>query len=231
MKSIWNNTFYTAQPALSWVYRLDMTNYIKSLSSNEDFLKEQVTDLLSEAIISVSLGKRESEFAPVYYGGVESKVFTRAKTSDSFTIKFSENKYFDVTSIFEKLYNFENMNQNYPFSSNTEGNANNVKYNDNITEEQQYTNFNSRIIKIQIFDPNLLPDDSKWDPEGSPRSPVAEMEFYGCKIASLSDIEFSYESTEVINRDVTFFYNYMLFKKKKKGLIEQKIEQKMKKKG
>lgn len=217
MKSIWDNTFYREQPALSWVYRLDMTNYIRATSTDKDFLTEKDADTLSEAIISVSLGKRESEFAPVYYGGVESKVFTRAKTSDSFTIKFSENKYFDVTNIFEKLYNFENMNQNYPFSSNVEGNNNNTKYNENITEEQEYTNFNSRIIKIQLFDPNLLPDDSKWEAEGSARSPVIEMEFHGCKIASLSDIELSYESTEAITRDVTFFYNYMIFNRKKKG--------------
>ena len=122
MRSIWNNNFYTKQPALSWVYRLDMSCYTGRGAN--DVITKTDGELLSEAIIGVSLGKRESEFVPVYFGGVESKVFTRAKTSDSFTIKFSEDKLFSVTNIFEKLYNYENMNQEYP-----ETNRGNIEYN------------------------------------------------------------------------------------------------------
>ena len=202
MKSIWDNTFYQAQPALSWVYKLDMTNYVKTISGDSTIIEPKDAIILNESIISVSLGKRESEFAPIYYGGVESKIFTRAKTSDSFTIKFSEDKNFNVTNVFEKIYNFENIDQDYPYSKND------GVYNHNITDEQQYTNFNSRQITIKMFDPNKLPDDEDTD------SLLARLDFYGCKLASLSDIEFSYESTEAITRDVTFFYNFMRFTKR-----------------
>lgn len=202
MKSIWDNTFYQAQPALSWVYKLDMTNYVKTISGDSTIIEPKDAIILNESIISVSLGKRESEFAPIYYGGVESKIFTRAKTSDSFTIKFSEDKNFNVTNVFEKIYNFENIDQDYPYSKND------GVYNHNITDEQQYTNFNSRQITIKMFDPNKLPDDENTD------SLLVRLDFYGCKLASLSDIEFSYESTEAITRDVTFFYNFMRFTKR-----------------
>lgn len=197
MRSIWNNNFYTKQPALSWVYRLDMSCYTGRGAN--DVITKTDGELLSEAIIGVSLGKRESEFVPVYFGGVESKVFTRAKTSDSFTIKFSEDKLFSVTNIFEKLYNYENMNQEYP-----ETNRGNIDYNNYFPSIQDYTNINSRIITIKIYDPNALPSTDLID-DGL----VTTLNFYGCKIASLSEMEFNYESTEAITRDITFFYNYM----------------------
>lgn len=194
MRSIWNNNFYKTQPALSWIYRLDMSNFGEPIT--DDDKKE-----LSEAIISVSLGKRESEFVPVYFGGVESKIFTRAKTSDSFTIKFSENKDFSITDTFEYLYNYENMNQDYP-----ESDRGNSSYNYHSTQNEEYSSINSRIITIKIYDPNGLPSVDAID-DGL----IAKLSFYGCKIASIGDIEFSYESTEAITRDITFFYNYMRY--------------------
>lgn len=200
MRSIWNNNFYYTQPALSWVYRLDMSCYTGR--GENDPLTKKDGDILSEAIIGVSLGKRESEFVPVYFGGVESKVFTRAKTSDSFTIKFSEDKNFTITSIFENLYNYENMNQYYP-----ESNAGDKVYNSYSVNRDDYTDINSRIIAIKIFDPNSLPTNEYRADDGL----IATLKFYGCKLASLNDMEFSYESTESITRDVTFFYNYMKF--------------------
>lgn len=201
MRSIWNNNFYNKQPALSWVFRLDMSCYTGQ--GENDPITAEDGKILSEAIIGVSLGKRESEYAPVYFGGVESKVFTRAKTSDSFTIKFSEDKNFTITNIFEKLYRYENMNQRYP-----ESDRGNIPYNDYSPSRPDYLSSPYRIITIKVYDPNALPSIDQID-----HGLIAKLSFYGCKIASLNDMEFNYESTETITREVTFFYNYMKFLK------------------
>ena len=211
MESVWNNKFLETPPALSWVYKLDMSNYTKSTESID-------TDILSQAIVSVSLGKRESEFVSVYYGGVESKVFTRAKTSDSFSIKFNEDSKYTISNIFEQIYAWENMHQDYPKGDDIRYNSNvapnTFSINGAVTADQSYTDFTDRIIAINVYSSSYLPND-KNDMEGL----RARLEFYGCKIASMNDIEFSYESTETITRDITFFYNFMRFLK---PLFEQK---------
>ena len=195
MQSIWNNDFYDTQPALSWVYKLNMSEYYDA-----KFVKDFKLNTLTDAIISVSLGKRESEFASVFYGGVESKVFTRAKTADSFTVKFNEDKFFTVTRVLESIYNHDNLNQQYPSSTGVDE----VLYNTETVSRDSAPKGARKII-INAYDPNAMPKDDL----NEINRPVFRLIFHGCRIVSLGEIEFSYESTESIVRDCTFVYNYM----------------------
>jgi len=197
MESIWNNDFYRKQPALAWVYKLDMSNYY---TGNDEGIVN--TKILSNAIIDISVGKRSSEYAEVYYGGIASKVFTRAQNPDTVTIKFSENKDYDVTTVLENMYNLENFNQLYP----TE---NELIYNE--PTEGTHT------LIVNVYNPVELAENTE--------TPMHQYIFYQARIVSLDEIQYSYESTEAITRTATFVYNYMLFKNKsmieaeKAGLI------------
>jgi hypothetical protein len=187
MESIWNNDFYRKQPALAWVYKLDMSNYY----TGDDEGKIN-TKILSNAIIDISVGKRSSEYADVYYGGIASKVFTRAQNPDTVTIKFSENKDYDVTTVLENMYNLENFNQLYP----TE---NELMYNTAPTEGPH------KLI-VNIYNPVELAENTE--------KPMHQYIFYNARLVTLDEIQYSYESTEAITRTATFVYNYMVFKNK-----------------
>ena len=104
MKSIWNNTFYNNQPALGWVFDISFDEYYEG--DNE----KTVAGLykFSQAAVDITIGKRESEYTSVYYGGVEFKKFTRAQNTGTFTIKFNEDKFYTITSILESIYNKDN---------------------------------------------------------------------------------------------------------------------------
>ena len=117
MDSIWSNTFYKSQPALSWVYKVSFAQYFGG--SVQEFPIEYM-NILSKAIVDIQVGKRESEYTSVYYGGLEFKKLTRAINSNNFTIKFNENKYYKVTEILERIYNMNNLSQLYPESDGSE---------------------------------------------------------------------------------------------------------------
>ena len=104
MESIWNNTFYNNHPALGWVYKLNLSKYASG--AFYDKIKT-----LEQAVVDVQVGKRESEYTSVFYGGLEFKKFTRANNTNNFTIKFNEDKKYTITSILEDLYNRDNLNQ------------------------------------------------------------------------------------------------------------------------
>ena len=74
MKSIWNNTFYQNQPALGWTFDISFDEYYEG-DNNENGMG---LDRLAMAAVDISIGKRESEYTSVYYGGVEFKKMTRA---------------------------------------------------------------------------------------------------------------------------------------------------------
>ncbi len=189
MESIWNNDFYRKQPALAWVYKLDMSNYYTG--NDEGKIN---TKILSNAIIDISVGKRSSEYADVYYGGIASKVFTRAQNPDTVTIKFSENKDYDVTTVLENMYNLENFNQLYP----TE---NELMYNTAPTEGPH-----PHKLIVNIYNPVELAENTE--------KPMRQYIFYNARLVTLDEIQYSYESTETITRTATFVYNYMVFKNK-----------------
>lgn len=204
MQSIWNNTFYHTQPALSWVYKLDMSEYYDG-----DLYFSMKLGRLTDAIISVNVGKRESEFAPVYYGGISRNVFTRAKNVDTFTLRFNEDKNYTITNILEQIYDRDNMHQNYPLNHGTgEFDSYMVAYND---DDGRY----ARRIKINAYNPTALPENDNDEENG----PLFTLEFYGCRIVSLNEMEYSYESTETIKRECTFVYSYMRRHNKGEDLI------------
>ena len=196
MDSIWKNTFYDAQPALSWVYKVSFIEYI---NGEETRLKSEYINILSQAIVDIQVGKRESEYASVYYGGLEFKKLTRAINTNNFSIKFNENKYFKVTEILEKLYNHDNMNQKYTQSNGGEKDMN--PYNSPLTGRYK--------IVIKMFDPNTISTDVVT--HGNEQNPTCMYVFYGTKLVSLDDITLSYESVESITRSATFVYDYMMF--------------------
>jgi hypothetical protein len=182
MKSIWNNTFYEAQPALGWTFDISFDSYYYGDVSTVQLEK------FTQAITDISIGKRESEYTSVYYGGVEFKKFTRAQNTGTFTIKFNEDKYYTITGILEGMYNADNLNQSYFL-------AGSHVYNTPIA--------GNRIIVVNMYDPNRVHyEDDK---------PIATYEFYDCHIMSIDDVNYSYESTDSITRSVTFVYNYMIF--------------------
>lgn len=196
MDSIWKNTFYDTQPALSWVYKVSFIEYI---NGKETRLNSEYINILSQAIVDIQVGKRESEYTSVYYGGLEFKKLTRAINANNFTIKFNENKYFKVTEILEKLYNHDNMNQKYTQSTGGEKDMN--PYNSPL--EGGYK------IVIKMFDPNTISTDVVT--HGDEQNPTSMYVFYGSKLISLDDITLSYESVESITRNATFVYDYMMF--------------------
>lgn len=187
MNSIWTNTFYQEQPALAWLYRLDLSNFYNGIVDK--------ADMLSQAVVDVSLGKRENDYTDVYYAGIKRKIFTRAENSSEFTIKFNEDKYYRISSILENIYMIANHNQLYPRSTGD----------DIYTVGQNYTD-DQRKIKINVYDPNHISDIDDMD------YPLLQWEFYGCQLVSLDDMPFNYESTETITRSATFCYQYMIFR-------------------
>ena len=183
MKSIWNNTFYNTQPALGWTFELSFDQYYQG-DNNENVAG---LNRFAQAAVDVTIGKRESEYTSVYYGGVEFKKLTRAQNTGTFTIKFNEDKFYTITGILENIYNNDNLNQDY-FEEKTRA------YN-RPTE-------GTRTIVVKMYDPNTM----NTDP-----NPVVSYEFYNCRIMSIDDINLSYESTESITRSVTFVYDYMKY--------------------
>ena len=181
MKSIWNNTFYNTQPALGWTFDISFDEYYQGDAEGNLGLSR-----LSQAAVEISIGKRESEFASVYYGGAEFKKFTRAQNNGTFTIKFNEDKFYTITGILENIYNTDNLNQNYfdagshPYNNPTIG---------------------SRIIKVNIYDPNQIELQQK----------NVFYIFYDCHIVSIEEAQLSYESEDTITRSASFVYNYMKF--------------------
>ena len=184
MKSIWNNTFYNTQPALGWTFELSFDQYYEG-DNNENAAG---LNRFAQAAVDVTIGKRESEYTSVYYGGVEFKKLTRAQNTGTFTIKFNEDKFYTITGILENIYNNDNLNQDY-FEEKTRA------YN-RPTE-------GTRTIVVKMYDPNTM----NTDP-----NPVVSYEFYNCRIMSIDDINLSYESTESVTRSATFVYDYMKYK-------------------
>lgn len=200
MDSIWSNNFYKSSPALSWVFKVSFAEYF---GGKETSFPLEYMDILSRAMVDIQVGKRESEYTSVYYGGLEFKKLTRAINTNNFTIKFNENKYFKVTEILEKIYNRNNMNQNYPESDG--GDNDNKPYNTKIdlTDEVTYK------IVVKMYDPNRVANDIPK--HGEEINPMGRYEFFGCQLVSLDDFTLSYESNESITRSATFVYDYMKF--------------------
>lgn len=186
MKSIWNNTFYNTQPALSWTFDVSFAEYYEG--DNNKIVAG--LDRLAQAVVDITIGKRESEYASVYYAGVEFKKLTRAQNTGTFTIKFNEDKFYTITGILENIYNNDNLNQKY-FEAGTH------VYNNYTTGK--------RVITVKMFDPNTLHTDL---------NPVVSYDFFNCRIMSIDDVPFSYESVDSITRSVTFVYDYMQYKVK-----------------
>lgn len=200
MDSIWSNTFYKSQPALSWVYKVSFAQYFGG--SVQEFPIEYM-NILSKAIVDIQVGKRESEYTSVYYGGLEFKKLTRAINSNNFTIKFNENKYYKVTEILERIYNMNNLSQLYPESDGSEKDPR--PYNTKINAGP---NVRYKLI-VHLMDPNNLAVKEKQ--KNGEYHEMARYEFYGCQLVSIDDITLSYESTEAISRSASFVYDYMKF--------------------
>ena len=177
MDSIWQNAFYETPPAIAWTYKISFNSF-KGVDKNS-------ADILNSAIVDINVGKRESQYVSVFYGGVEFKKFTRANTTGEISVKFNEDENY-------------NMNQNYPTSTDSDALAYNSGGKDYKIDEN--------IIEVQVY------KNSELDAE----EPEVTYSFYGCKIVSLDDIQFSYDSTEAITRSVHFTYDYMKFKKNEK---------------
>ena len=150
MDSIWSNNFYKSSPALCWVFKVSFEQYF---GGSVDGFPIEYMDILSRAMTDIQVGKRESEYTSVYYGGLEFKKLARAINSNNFTIKFNENKYYKVTEILEKIYNKNNMNQNYPESDGSDND--NKPYN---TKRNLSNNISYKII-VKMYDPNRLAND------------------------------------------------------------------------
>lgn len=197
MNSIWANTFYNTQPALAWLYRLDLSSFYNGVIDK--------AYILSQAVADISIGKRESNYTDVYYGGVKRKIFTRAENTGEFSIKFNEDKYYTVSTILENMYTMFNMNQYYPSSIGE------TAYNSNSIPDEQ------RIIRVNAYDPRHFtetvdPEFHDIQVEHNIEFPLLQWEFYGCQLVSLDEMPFSYESTESITRTATFCYQYMVFR-------------------
>jgi len=184
MKSIWNNTFYNTQPALGWTFDISFDEYYDGDTSNNTIGLNR----LAQAAVDITIGKRESEYTSVYYAGVEFKKLTRAQNSGTFTIKFNEDKFYTITGILENIYNNDNLNQNY-------FDAGSHVYN--------WPTIGTRKIVVNMYDPNVLHSDP---------NAVVGYEFYNCRIMTIDDANFSYESTDTITRAVTFVYDYMKYR-------------------
>lgn len=200
MDSIWSNNFYKSSPALCWVFKVSFEQYF---GGSVDGFPIEYMDILSRAMTDIQVGKRESEYTSVYYGGLEFKKFTRAINSNNFTIKFNENKYYKVTEILEKIYNKNNMNQNYPESDGSDND--NKPYN---TKRNLSNDISYKII-VKMYDPNRLANDIPR--HGQEINPMARYEFFGCQLVSLDDFTLSYDSNESVTRSATFVYDYMKF--------------------
>ena len=184
MKSIWNNTFYNTQPALGWTFDISFDEYYDGDTSDNTIGLNR----LAQAAVDITIGKRESEYTSVYYAGVEFKKLTRAQNSGTFTIKFNEDKFYTITGILENIYNNDNLNQDY-FDSGSH------VYN--------YPTNGTRKIVVNMYDPNVLHSDP---------NAVVGYEFYNCRIMTIDDANFSYESADTITRAVTFVYDYMKYR-------------------
>ena len=188
MDSIWQNAFYETPPALAWTYKISFNSF-KGVDTKS-------ADILNSAIVDINVGKRESQYVSVFYGGVEFKKFTRANTTGELSVKFNEDENYTITKILESIYENYNMNQNYPTSTDSDALAYNSKGKDYKIDEN--------IIEVQVFKNSELEADA----------PEVTYKFYGCKIVTIDDIQFSYDSTEGVTRSVHFTYDYMKFTKK-----------------
>lgn len=200
MDSIWSNNFYKSSPALCWVFKVSFEQYF---GGSVDGFPIEYMDILSRAMTDIQVGKRESEYTSVYYGGLEFKKFTRAINSNNFTIKFNENKYYKVTEILEKIYNKNNMNQNYPESDGSDNDNKPYNTKRNLSNDVSYK------IIVKMYDPNRLANDVPR--HGQEINPMARYEFFGCQLVSLDDFTLSYDSNESVTRSATFVYDYMKF--------------------
>lgn len=200
MDSIWNNNFYKSSPALCWVFKVSFEQYF---GGSVDGFPIEYMDILSRAMTDIQVGKRESEYTSVYYGGLEFKKLTRAINTNNFTIKFNENKYYKVTEILEKIYNKNNMNQNYPESDGSDNDNKPYNTKRNLSKDVSYK------IVVKMYDPNRLANDIPR--HGQEINPMARYEFFGCQLVSLDDFTLSYDSNESVTRSATFVYDYMKF--------------------
>lgn len=187
MDSIWQNSFYETPPAIAWTYKISFNSF--------KGVDVKGAEILNKAVVDINVGKRESQYVSVYYGGVEFKKFTRANTAGEISIKFNEDENYTVTKIIESIYENYNMNQDYPTSTESDAMAYNSKGKDYAIDQN--------IITVQVY--------KNSDLEAT--EPEVTYNFYGCKIVSLDEIQLSYNSTEDITRSVHFTYDYMKFKR------------------
>ena len=198
MNSIWNNPFYQEQPALAWLYKLDLSSFYTGQIDK--------VNILEQAIVSLSIGKRANNYTDVFYGGVNRKIFTRTETAGEFTLQFNEDKYYSVSTVLENIQYKFNMNQFYTRSTGDTA----YNYNSNFPDDQ-------RKIVVNVYDPRHIsgidnPEYLLSKGEDGLEYPLLRWEFYGCQLVSLSEMPMSYESTETIKRDAIFCYQYMIFK-------------------
>ena len=185
MKSIWNNTFYNTQPALPWTFDISFDEYYTGDSEKNLGLSK-----FAQAAIDISIGKRESQYTDLYYGGLKFQRMTRAENTGTFTIRFNEDKYYTITGILENIYFTDNYNQYYGAKPDT-----GIPYNNPTVGNKK--------IVIKMYDPNTC----NIDP-----NVTVKYEFYNCRIMSIDDISMSYENTsETIKRSVTFVYDHMVY--------------------
>lgn len=219
MESIWSNTFYDTPPALSWTFKANFSQLFPPMpvavmnnEGAENAIAEHLaknhpnsiySNILSNAVVSVSVGKREANATDVYYAGLQFKKITRVNNTGTLSFTFNENENYDVTSVLEYIYDRDAMNQKY------------------TTYDISYRNADQYIPKIIIktYYSSLISGVTDDEKETEKLEGLEDLDnlntaktytFYGCVLQDIDTFELSYDSKGNITRQAVFMYNYMI---------------------
>lgn len=178
--SIWENDFYNTPPQPLYAFEVVFDQFAD--------IAELDGKLLAKAVKTITMAERKTNPVPIYYGGMEFRHQGRVENAGEVTITFNEDQNLSVTNILTKLFNKISWNQNWPKS----------------TGSQAYVNKagnNKIILKI------LKPDSLMYGTDGGTYS--KQITYNNCILMNIGEVEFSYDSEEVMEIQASFSYNYM----------------------
>lgn len=178
--SIWENDFYNTPPQPLYAFEVVFNQF--SDIGPED------AKTLSKAVKTITMAERKTNPVPIYYGGMEFRHQGRVENTGEFTITFSENQNLTVTTILNKLFNKICWNQSWPKSTGSVNYATKAA-NDKI------------ILKI------LKPEGLMYATDGGAYSKI--ITYNNCLLINIGEVEFSYDSEEIMEIQASFSFNYM----------------------
>lgn len=206
IRSIWNNPYYrNYKPIPKWAFVVDFGSFIlhNDPAIQHNGLIDSYKDILSQALVNVVWGKRETSIVKTYYAGVEANCPGRVQNTGELNITFNDDQEMRISKCLDEIFNGECSNDEY-----FEGNGayiGNVKSGFNKVD---------RSITVHILKPQTIMQSEIVAPEYQEAGSVT---FHNCILTGINEEEFSYDNhDDILQRTAKISYDYMIDNRNKK---------------